>query len=116
MWYAIVIGSGIGGMGTLFEQIRLFFDRGPSRISPFLVPMMIPDTAGGVVAIRLGIRGPNMAVVAACATGNYAIGQATEIIRRGQTDNEPHCLVEGVRRAVEGEVRLHFNRIVVGKK
>jgi 3-oxoacyl-[acyl-carrier-protein] synthase II len=81
-----VIGSGIGGISTLFEQAQVFIERGPSRVSPFLVPMMIPDTAGGMVAIHLGVRGPNLAVVTACATGTNAVGEATEIIRRGQAD------------------------------
>lgn len=82
----VVIGSGIGGMIALYEQFKLFIERGPSRISPFLIPMMIPDTAGGMVALNYGLRGPNMAVVAACATSNYAIGEAVEIIRRGSAD------------------------------
>jgi 3-oxoacyl-[acyl-carrier-protein] synthase II len=81
-----VIGSGIGGISTIFEQVQVFLERGPSRVSPFLVPMMIPDTAGGMVAIYLGVRGPNMAVVTACATGTNAMGEATEVIRRGQAD------------------------------
>ena len=81
-----VIGSGIGGMATLIEQTKVFIERGPSRVSPLLVPMMIPDSAGGMVAILYGIRGPNMAVSAACATGNYAIGEASAIIRRGEAD------------------------------
>lgn len=81
-----VIGSGIGGISTLFEQVQVYNERGPSRVSPFLVPMMIPDTAGGMVAIYLGVRGPNLAVVTACATGTNAIGEAAEIIRRGQAD------------------------------
>jgi 3-oxoacyl-[acyl-carrier-protein] synthase II len=81
-----VIGSGIGGISTLFEQVQVFIERGPSRVSPFLVPMMIPDTAGGMVAIHLGVRGPNLAVVTACATGTNAVGEAAEIIRRGQAD------------------------------
>ena len=81
-----VIGSGIGGISTIYEQVLVFCDRGPSRVSPFLVPMMIPDTAGGMVAIHLGVRGPNMAVVTACATGTNAVGEAAEIIRRGQAD------------------------------
>jgi 3-oxoacyl-[acyl-carrier-protein] synthase II len=81
-----VIGSGIGGISTLFEQVQVYNQRGPSRVSPFLVPMMIPDSAGGMVAIHLGVRGPNMAVVTACATGTNAIGEAAEIIRRGQAD------------------------------
>lgn len=81
-----VIGSGVGGISTLFEQVQVYITRGPSRVSPFLVPMMIPDTAGGMVAIHLGVRGPNLAVVTACATGTNAIGEAAEIIRRGQAD------------------------------
>lgn len=82
----VVIGSGIGGVGTLFDQIKLYLERGPSRVSPFLVPMMIADNAPGMVAIDLGIRGPNMAVVTACATGTNAVGEACEMIRRGAAD------------------------------
>ena len=82
----VVIGTGIGGLGTLFDQINIFSTRGPSRVSPFLVPIMLPDTGGGMVAIHLGVRGPNMAVVTACATGTNAIGEAAEILRRGQAD------------------------------
>lgn len=82
----VIMGTGIGGMGTLFEQMRILIERGPSRVSPFLVPMMLPDSAPGMVAIMLGVRGPNMAVVTACATGTNAIGEATENIRRGQAD------------------------------
>lgn len=81
-----LIGSGIGGLSTLFEQITLYFDRGPTRVSPFVVNMMIPDSAGGVIAIDFGIHGPNYAITAACATGAYAIGEAVETIRRGRAD------------------------------
>jgi len=81
-----VIGSGIGGISTLFEQVQVFLERGPSRVSPFLVPMMISDTAGGMIAIHLGVRGPNLAVATACATGTNSVGEAAEIIRRGQAD------------------------------
>jgi 3-oxoacyl-[acyl-carrier-protein] synthase II len=81
-----VIGTGIGGLSTLVEQMQVFIERGPSRVSPFLVPMMIPDTGPGMVAIHLGVRGPNMAVVTACATGTNAIGEAAEMIRRGAAD------------------------------
>lgn len=80
----VVIGTGIGGLGTLFEQMQVFSERGPSRVSPFLVPMMLPDTAAGMIAIYLGARGPNMAVITACATGTNAIGEAAEMIRRGK--------------------------------
>jgi 3-oxoacyl-[acyl-carrier-protein] synthase II len=82
----VVIGTGIGGLGTLFEQMKVYYDRGPSRVSPFTVPMMLPDTGAGMIAIFLGLRGPNMAVVTACATGTNSIGEATEVIRRGQAD------------------------------
>ncbi len=82
----VIIGSGIGGLETLFEQMRVFIERGPSRVSPFLVPMMLPDSAAGMVAITLGVRGPNMAVVTACATGTNAVGEASEMIRRGHAD------------------------------
>jgi len=82
----VVLGTGIGGMNTLFEQAKVFFERGPDRVSPFMVPMMLPDTAPGMVALRLGVRGPNMSVVAACASGTNALGEATEMIRRGSAD------------------------------
>jgi 3-oxoacyl-[acyl-carrier-protein] synthase II len=81
-----VIGTGIGGIDTLSQQFNNFVERGPSRVSPFLVPMMLPDTPGGTIAIKMGIKGVNLAVVTACATGTNAIGEANEIIRRGQTD------------------------------
>ena len=81
-----VIGTAIGGLGTLSAQFEIFFARGPSRVSPFLVPMMLPDTGPGAVAIHLGLRGPNIAVVTACATGTNAIGEAAEVIRRGQAE------------------------------
>ncbi len=82
----VVVGSGIGGIGTLAEQVGVMVEKGPDRVSPFLVPMMISDTAAGMTAIHLGVRGPNMAVVTACASGNNAIGEATEMIRRGAAD------------------------------
>jgi 3-oxoacyl-[acyl-carrier-protein] synthase II len=82
----VMLGTGIGGMTTLFEQVQVFFERGPDRVSPFLVPMMLPDTAAGMVAIHFGVRGPNMAVVAACASGTNAVGEAAEVIRRGDAD------------------------------
>lgn len=81
-----LIGTGIGGMMTLFEQMQVFFFRGPNRVSPFMVPMMLPDSGAGMIAIQFGVRGPNFAVVTACATGTNAIGEATEVIRRGQAD------------------------------
>lgn len=80
------IGSGIGGIQTLEDGLRQLVDRGPSRVSPFFVPMMIPDMASGQVAIRHKAKGPNGATVTACATGTNSIGDAFKIIARGQAD------------------------------
>jgi 3-oxoacyl-[acyl-carrier-protein] synthase II len=82
----VILGCGIGGMSTLAEQIYIFFERGPDRVSPLLVPMMLPDAAASMVALQLGIRGPNMAVVSACASGTNAVGEAVEMIRNGRAD------------------------------
>jgi 3-oxoacyl-[acyl-carrier-protein] synthase II len=82
----ILIGTGIGGLGTILEQNEVMRERGPERVSPFLVPMMISDSAAGMLAIRIGARGPNMAIATACASGNNAIGDAMETIRRGAAD------------------------------
>jgi len=81
-----IIGSGIGGLGTMEEQTQVLLERGPGRISPFLVPMMIVDLAAGQVSIRHGLKGINYAPVSACATGSHAIGEAGEAIRRGDAD------------------------------
>jgi 3-oxoacyl-[acyl-carrier-protein] synthase II len=82
----VILGTGIGGMHTLSQQMDVYIQRGPDRVSPFLVPMMLPDSAAGMLAIQLGVRGPNMAVVSACASGTNAIGEAVESIRRGSAD------------------------------
>jgi len=82
----IIIGSGIGGIITLLEQAEVLRERGPSRISPFLIPMMISDSAAGMIAIHIGARGPNMAIATACASGTNAVGESAEIIRRGAAD------------------------------
>ena len=84
--FGIVFGTGIGGIGMISDGIKTLLERGPGRVSPFLLPHMIPDAASGMVAIQYGIRGPNMAVVSACATGGHAIGEAMEAIVRGQAD------------------------------
>ncbi len=82
----ILIGSGIGGIITMLEQYEVMKERGPERVSPFLIPMMISDGAAGNLAIRVGARGPNMALATACASGTNALGEAAEMIRRGAAD------------------------------
>jgi beta-ketoacyl-acyl-carrier-protein synthase II len=84
--FGMVFGTGIGGIGMLLDGQKTLDERGPRRVSPFLLPHMLPDSASGQVAIQYGIRGPNMAVVSACATGGHAVGEAMEAIVRGQAD------------------------------
>lgn len=79
----VLIGSGIGGMKTWEDQHEILLSRGPGRVSPFLVPMMIIDMACGLVSMEFKARGPNMAVVTACATSTHALGEAFETIARG---------------------------------
>jgi 3-oxoacyl-[acyl-carrier-protein] synthase II len=84
--FGMVFGTGIGGIGILLDNHVTFLERGHRRVSPFLIPHMLPDSPSGQVAIEYGIRGHNMAVVSACATGGHAIGEAMEAIVRGQAD------------------------------
>ncbi len=79
----VIIGSGIGGLTTLFEQIKILLERGPDRVSPFLAPMMISDIAAAQVSIVLGIKGPNYCTTSACSSGSDAIGAAYEMIKHG---------------------------------
>ena len=81
-----IIGSGLGGSGTLIEQISINATRGPDRLSPFFIPMAIANLAAGQTAISFGARGPNWATVSACATAGHAIGEASETIIRGDAD------------------------------
>ena len=82
----VIVGSGIGGVSTMFEQYDVLRERGPRRVSPFTVPSMLANSASGQVAITLGARGPNLAPVLACATGNACIGEGFALIRRGAAD------------------------------
>ena len=82
----VLVGSGIGGLGTLLDNYEVLRTKGPDRVSPFFIPMLIVNMASGVISMRLGAKGPNSAVVTACATGNHAIGDATKIIQRGDAD------------------------------
>ena len=82
----VVFGSASGGVGRLLEQDRILRERGPGRVSPMFLPHFLTDAASGVVAMSFGARGPNMAVVSACATGAQAVGEGAEAIRRGDAD------------------------------
>jgi 3-oxoacyl-[acyl-carrier-protein] synthase II len=73
-----LVGSGIGGIESILDQAKVGWDKGPRSISPLLIPMMLPDSPAGRIAIEFGFRGPNMSISTACATGNNAIGEATE--------------------------------------
>ena len=79
----VIIGSGIGGLTTLFEQTKVLIEKGPDRVSPFLAPMMIADIAAAQISIALGIKGPNYCTTSACSSGSDAIGAAYEIIKHG---------------------------------
>lgn len=82
----VVYGSGIGGMQAFRDQAEYFLEHGEKRVSPFFIPMLIPDIASGQIAIRHGFRGPNHAIVSACATGNHNIGDAYRLIQSGEMD------------------------------
>ena len=82
----VLVGSGIGGLRTIEEQHRIYLEKGPGRISPFLIPMLIVNMAPGQISIRFKLRGPNNCVATACATGSNAIGDAFKIIQRDEAD------------------------------
>ncbi len=82
----VFVGSGIGGMDTLHDQYKNLFEKGPNRVSPFFIPMMIANMAAGQVSIAFGLQGPSSCVVTACATGTNCIGDAMKVIQRGDAD------------------------------
>lgn len=82
----VIFGSGIGGLQTLEDQHRVLLERGPDRVSPFLIPMLIADIAAGLISIHLGAKGPNFATVSACASASHAIGVGYRSIREGESD------------------------------
>ena len=82
----VILGSGIGGMETFEAQHRTMLERGPGRVSPFFIPMMISDMAAGQVSIQFGLKGPNFCTVSACASGAHAIGEALRLLRAGDAD------------------------------
>jgi 3-oxoacyl-[acyl-carrier-protein] synthase II len=102
----VFIGTGVGGLGTLLTEAEVYRARGARRVSPFLVPMMLPDAAGGQVAITFGMRGPNLGVSSACATGSNTLGEAAEVIRRGAADV---MIAGGAEAAIVAVVLAGFN-------
>ena len=106
----VILGTGLGGVGTLIDGFTTNALRGPDRISPFLIPMGIPNIGAGQIAIQFGMTGPNFTTVSACATGGHAIGEASEIIRRGDADvmvagGAEAGDLRGDRRRVRGDAR-----------
>src|SRR5438132_13672697 len=85
----VIVGSGIGGISTIVDAAITLHTRGPDRVGPFVVPMMLPDMLAGVIAIQTGAKGTNFAVASACATAGHALGEGAEIIRRGEAEVMP---------------------------
>ena len=83
---AVIAASGIGGLQTLEENARIYFEKGASRVSPFFVPMMMPNATAGVVSMRYGFTGPALCIATACAAGTNAIGEGARLIRDGSAD------------------------------
>ncbi len=83
---AVVVGSGIGGINVIEEQTAVLMQKGPGRVSPFLIPMLIPNMAGAFISMRYGYRGPNFCIVTACASGTHSLGEAAKVIQRGDAD------------------------------
>ncbi len=84
--YGVMVGSGIGGLATLEREHNVFSQKGPKRVSPFTIPMMISNIASGIISMEHGLQGPNMVIVTACATSNHNIGEAWRMIKFGDAD------------------------------
>ena len=84
--FGVIVGSGIGGLGTLEAQHTNLLNKGPGRVSPFMIPMMISNMASGIISMEFNFQGPNLSVVSACATANNALGEAWRIIKFGDAD------------------------------
>jgi 3-oxoacyl-[acyl-carrier-protein] synthase II len=82
----VIIGTGTGGIATFEEQCRIYIEKGPSRVSPFFVPMFMPNVASALVSMRYGLKGPNYCTVSACATSGHALGDAFRLIQHGEAD------------------------------
>src|SRR5260370_13488057 len=84
--FGVLVGSGIGGITTLLESHKILLEKGPDRVSPFFIPMLIVNMASGLISMRFGAKGPNSSIATACATGNHAIGDARKFIQRNKPD------------------------------
>ncbi|PYL25459.1 MAG: beta-ketoacyl-[acyl-carrier-protein] synthase II, partial [Verrucomicrobia bacterium] len=84
--FGVIVSSGIGGLKTLQDQLMILLTKGPSRTSPFTIPMLISNMASGLISMEYGLRGPNICIVTACATSNNAIGESWRIIKFGDAD------------------------------
>ena len=96
----VCVGSGIGGIHTFLEQSLKYGEKGPGKISPFFIPMEIPNMPAGQISIALGFKGPNTAIITACATGTNCIGDALR-----------HAEIRGVRRLAAGHVETGIRRV-----
>src|SRR5438034_2465532 len=97
--FGVIVSTGIGGLKTLQDQLTILLTKGPSRNSPFTIPMLISNMASGVISMEFDLRGPNLCIVTACATSNNAIGEAWRIIKFGDADvflsgGSEACIVE----------------------
>ncbi len=105
---AVIIGSGIGGMQTFYQQSVEFYEKGPRAVSPFFIPMLIPDMAAGQISIKYGFRGPNFCAVSACATGSHNIGLAYDAIVNEHAD---YAVTGGAEASVFGMGLAGFNSV-----
>ena len=105
---AVIIGSGIGGMQTFYQQSVEFHEKGQRAVSPFFIPMLIPDMAAGQISIKYGFRGPNFCAVSACATGSHNIGLAYDAIVNGHAD---YAVTGGAEASVFGMGLAGFNAV-----
>jgi 3-oxoacyl-[acyl-carrier-protein] synthase II len=83
---AVIVGSGIGGIDVVEQQTAILLEKGPARVSPFLIPMLIPNMAGAFISMKFGFRGPNFCIVSACASGTHSVGEAFKLLQRGDAD------------------------------
>ena len=104
----VVVGTGVGGLDTLEREVRNFLEGGPREVSPHFVPMMMPNAAAGLIAMRLGVHGPGFSVSSACATGAHALGEAKRMIERGDADV---VVAGGAESALCGTSRAAFARM-----